>query len=193
VEIKADFGAQMTLDVTQSEKERAKLVKSEFKVILNELDAAIKVVDDFRLSISQQKPSKADLENNYRGRILRYKSKIRVAFNHFLSHTKKALELLNNISDPEMIRLREILIAEINELSDGAEALLDLLTETDRERFTNTLEQLCGQMQKRKKSIYDVIDSQLFNHIDHDILGRMKISELAFRIRRRARITNQLY
>ena len=102
------------------------------------------------------------------------------------------MEKLAKISDPDMIRLREIIIAEIGELSDGAEAIIDLLNETDRESFTKTIEQVAGQVEKRQRSIIEVIDSQLFNHIDHDILGKMKISDLQFKIRRRARIVKQL-
>ena len=185
-------GPQMTLDVTDDEKERAKTVKKEFKVILKELEKALKVVLDLRDAIVAQHPEKTDLENKYRGRLIRYRTKIRKEFNHFLKHTKETLELLGDITDPEMIRLREILIAEIGEMSDGAEAMLDLLGETDRDSFTKTLEQLAGQMEKRRKSIEDVVESQLFNHIDHDILGRMKISQLQFNIRRRARIIRQL-
>ncbi|KKM70079.1 hypothetical protein LCGC14_1444310, partial [marine sediment metagenome] len=54
------------------------------------------------------------------------------------------------------------------------------------------IEQVTSQMEKREKSIIDVIDNQLFNHINHDILGKLKISELKFRMRRRARIVKQL-
>ena len=136
--------------------------------------------------------TKDDLKSKYRGRLLRYKRKIRTVFNEFLSSVKSSLEKIAEISDPDMIRLREIVIAEIGELSDGAEAIIDLLGETDREGFTKTIEQVASQVEKRQKSIIDVIDNQLFNHIDHDILGKMKISDLQFRMRRRARIIKQL-
>lgn len=189
---KGSRGPQMTLEITEEEKERAKSVKKEFKVILKELDKALKVVIDLRDAIVNQRPTRDDLEKKYRGRLLRYKTRIKKEFNHFLTHTRNTLELLADITDPEMIRLREILIAEIGEMSDGAEAFLDLLGETDRDNFTQTLEKLVGQMEKRKESIEDVIEDQLFNHIDHDILGRMKISELQFNIRRRTRIIRQL-
>ena len=77
---------------------------------------------------------------------------------------------------------------EFDELSDGIEGVLDLLEEPGREGFTQSLERLCTQMQLRKTSIEEVIDNQLFNHLEHDILGKMKISSLKTRIRRRTRI-----
>lgn len=182
----------MTLEITDAEREIAKVVKKEFKQISKELNAAVKVVLDLRDAIVEQRPSKDDLKNKYRGRLIRYKKKIKDAFNHFLEHTKTTLEKAVEISDPEMVRLREILVAEIGELSDGVEALMDLLGETDRDSFTKTLEQISSQLEKRQKSIADVIDSQLFGHIEQDILGRMKISSLQQNIRRRTRIIRQL-
>jgi len=185
-------GPRMTLVVTDAERAIAKIVKDDFKKILKKLDKAIRTVTDLRDAIVEQRPEKDELKNKYLGRLLRYRRKIRDTFNDFLSSTKISLEKLAKISDPDMIKLREIIIAEIGELSDGVEAILDLLNEVEREGFTKTLEQLAAQLEKRQKSIIDVVDSQLFNHIDHDILGRMKISELQFRIRRRARILRQL-
>lgn len=192
MEIKISSGPKMTLEITDREREVAKKVKKEFKTISRELDDAVKVVLDLRDAITNQRPTKDDLNKAYRGRLLRYKKKIRDAFNHFLTHTKRTLETAVEISDPDMVRLREILVAEIGELSDGVEALMDLLSETDRDNFTQTLEQISSQLEKRQKSIEDVIENQLFNHIETDILGRMKISEIQNRLRRRTRILRQL-
>ncbi|HEC63734.1 MAG TPA: hypothetical protein ENI23_00405 [bacterium] len=188
----AETGPRMTLVVSDAEQAVAKTVKEEFKKILRKLDKAIKTVTDLRDAIVEQRPDKDELKNKYLGRLLRYRRKVRDMFNDFLSDMKVSLEKLSKISDPDMVKLREIIIAEVGELSDGAEAILDLLDEVDREGFTKTLEQLAVQMEKRQRSIVEVIDSQLFNHIDHDILGKLKISELQFRIKRRARIIKQL-
>lgn len=190
--LNADTGPRMSLVVTDAERAIAKQIKDDFKKILAKLDTATKVIVDLRDAIVEQRPSKEDLQKKYRGRLLRFKNKIRKVFNDFLSSVKVALEKLDEVSDPDMVKLREIIIAEIGELSDGAEVLMDLLGETDRDSFTKTIEQVTSQMEKREKSIIDVIDNQLFNHINHDILGKLKISELRFRIRRRARIVKQL-
>lgn len=189
---KAATGARMVLEISPQERETAKVIKKEFSAHLKLLDKALKVVVDLRDAIADERPSKDDLKKKYRGKMLRFKRKVQENFNEFLSAVKGSLEKLSEISDPDTIKLREIMIAEIGEMSDGAEALIDLLEETDRDGFTKSLEGLVGQMEKRQKSIVDVIDDQLFNHIDHDILGKMKVSDLRFKIRRRARIIKQL-
>lgn len=188
LKITAENGTKETLEITEEERSIAIQIKEDFKVILKKLDAAVKVVLTLRDALVEQRPSKIDLQKKYRGRLLRYKKKILNVFNEFLSSTKLALEKLAKISDPDMIRLREIIVAEVGEMSDGAEAVIDLLGETDRDGFSQTMEQITTQIEKRQRSINDVIDSQLFSHIDHDILGRMKISEMRFRIKRRARL-----
>jgi len=191
-QLKAQTGPLMVLDITDDERAVASQIKEEFRGILKKLDTAVHVIVDLRDAIVEQRPKKDELNGKLRPRLLRYRRKIRKVFNDFLTAVKSSLEKLPKVSDPEMIKLREIIIAEIGELSDGAEAMMDLLNETDRESFTKTLEQLTSQMEKRQKSIVDVIDSQLFNHIDHDILGKYKISKMRFRIKRRARIVKQL-
>jgi len=189
---KADVGPRMNLDITDRERESAKSVKERFSKSLDKLDTAVHTVTDIRDAIVSQRPSKKDLQKKYRGRLLRYRRKIKNSFNDLVIDVKKNLEGLSEISDPEMIRLREIIIAEVGEIADGAEAVMDALKDSERDSFTQTLEQLTAQIEKRQKSIKDVVDNQLANHIEHDILGKMKLSELRFKIKRRARVVRQL-
>lgn len=188
----AGSGPRMVLNITDQERAVAKEAKKEFGEHLKRLEKALRTITDLRDAIAEQRPSKEDLKGKYRGKLLRYKRKVQKVFNDFLLPLKESLEKLSEISDPDMIKLREIIIAEVGELSDGAEAIIDLLEEVDRDGFTKSLEGLAQQMEKRQRSIVDVIENQLFNHIDHDILGRMRVSEMQFRIRKRARIIRQL-
>ena len=118
----AESGPRMVLDVSDTERSVAANAKEEFKGILKKLDKAILTIADLRDAVVDQRPSKDDLKSKYRGRLIRYRKKIKEVFNDFLSSTKTSLEKLSEISDPEMVRLREILIAEIDEF--GAEGTL---------------------------------------------------------------------
>ncbi len=187
-QLNANVGPKMVLEITDTERETAKQVKEEFKAILKKLTSAIRVVTSLRDAIVEEHPSREDLKTKYHGRLLRYRRKILDTFNDLLTDVKTSLEKLSHISDPEMIRLREVIIAEVGELSDGVEAIVDLLKDSNRESFTKTLERITSQIEKRQRSIIDVIDNQLTNHINNDIFGRMKISDLRFRIMRRARL-----
>lgn len=190
----AETGPRMTLEISQQERIIAKNIKKEFKQILRELEDAITVVVDLKESITEQRPSKEDLNNKYRGRLLRYRRKIINVFNVFLSHLKKTLEMIsttkseNTIGDPELTNLKGIIMTEVGELSDGVSAILDILDEVGREGFTKSLELICAQMEKRQKSIIDVVDNQLLGHIDNNILGRIRISQLVENIRKNTKI-----
>jgi len=188
----AVFGPKMTLKITDTEIATAKQVKEDVKDVLKKLDLAARSILDLKDAVIQQRPSQDDLSNKYRGRFLRYRRNMTRVFNELASSVKMVIDKLSTISDPDMIRLKEILVAEISEFSDGTQAVLDLLKEPDRAGFTNTLERISVQIDKRNRSIKDVIDNQLIGHIDNDILGKMKISELRFNIRRRSRIIKQL-
>jgi len=190
--IRAGEGPQLSLDVTDRERTAAKSIKKDFKAILKELDTALKIVYDLRDALVEDRPSKTDIGNRFHGRFLRYRSKIVKAFNAFLENLKVALESLEAVLDPEMIKLRGLLMAEFDEMSDGIEALLDLLKNSGKEGFTKNLERICTQAQKRRQSIGDVIESQLFNHLEHDILGKLKISHLMPQIKRRTRLLRKL-
>ena len=186
--IHADYGPRLTMEVSEDERATAKNAKKEFKDILKELDEALKVIYDLRDAIVQQRPSKDDLKSQFRGRLLRYRRKITEVFNKLLIHIKKALQSLSSILDPDMISLRQIIISEFDELSDGVEGVLHLLDDVDREGFTKNLERLCTQLQRRNISIGEIIDNQLVSHLEHDILGKYKISELRAIIIRRTRL-----
>lgn len=186
-------GPSFVLDVSDTERQVAKELKQEFKQILKKLDVALDSVIDIKDAIVKQRPTQEELKDRYKGRLLRYRRRIRSLFNDFLQSVKLSLEKMAKISDAETIRLREIIIAEIEEMSDGVEAVLDLFDEVHKDGFTASLEGITSQMQKRQSSINDVIDDRLFNHLDHDILGRMKISQLRLRINKRKRIMTQMF
>jgi uncharacterized protein YlxP (DUF503 family) len=188
----ADLGPRLTVQISEQEKQLAKNAKIEFKAVLKELKEAIEVIIDLKDSITSQHPSKEDLANKYKGRLLRYKRKIVTNFNTFLKHLQTSMISLAKINDPDIARLREILAAEVSELRDGVEAVLDLMDDVDKNDFTQTLEQLAAQIEKRRHSIGDAIGNQLFNKIDHDLLGIMRISQLRFRTQKRARLMLQL-
>lgn len=188
----ADQKTRLKLEVSERERATAKEIKTDFASLLKELDDALKVIYDLRDAIVQQRPSKDDLKTQYQGRLLRYKNKIIKEFNEFLNKLKATLDKIAEVSDPTMIRLREIIIAEFDELSDGVESILDLLKDADREGFTKSLERITTQLDKRRTSIKDIIDNQLFNHLERDIMGKMKISNLQHKIRVRQRLLRKL-
>jgi hypothetical protein len=184
----SDLGPRLTVQISPEEKQLAKNAKIEFKAVLKELKDVIGTILDLRDSINDQHPSKEDLDNKYKGRLLRYKRKIVKSFNIFLKHLQTNMGNLAKINDPDMIRLREILVAEVSELTDGVEKVLDLLDDAGKDNFTQTLQQITAQLEKRQGSINDAIGNQLFNKLDHDLLGVMRIGQLKFNIQKRSRL-----
>lgn len=188
IKIHADQGPRLTMEVSERERSLAKAAKEEFKDILKDFDDALKVIYELRDAIVKQRPNKEDLQNTYKGRLLRYRRKITEIFNKLLIRFKNAIQSLNDITDPDMANLKRIMVTEFDELSDGVEGVLDLLDDVSKEGFTKELERLCTQMQQRSVSINEIIDNRLFNHLDSDILGKLKLSKHKTRIIKRARL-----
>ena len=184
-------GPQNNLKITEMELSAAREVKEQTKDVLKKMDTALKSVTDLKDQITKQRPSQKDLVNG-RAKLLRAGRKITVSFNAFALLVKDMIEKLAAISDPDMMRLKEILVAEVEEFAAGVAAVLDLLEEPGREGFTDSLERITAQIEKRSRNIAEVVNSQLLGHINNDILGKLKISELRFSIRRTARILKQL-
>ena len=69
--IHAEQGPRLTMEVSERERAIAKAAKKEFKEILKALDKALNVIYDLRDAIVKQRPSQEELENKYRGRLLR--------------------------------------------------------------------------------------------------------------------------
>lgn len=188
----ADLRPRLTLEVSEKEREIAKNSKKEFKALLKDLDDAIQLVFGLKDALIKERPSQETLKNVYRGRLLRYRRKVQDAFNANILKLKAAIERLAPITDSEMAKLREIIVSEFDALSDSIEAFLDLLGNPEREEFTQKIEKVCTQLDSRRKSINDVIDSQLFGHINSDILGRKKVSSIKADIYKRIRLLRKI-
>lgn len=185
-------GPLMFVKITPEETEIAKKIKEEFKVSLDKLKDAFNILKSFKDALTDEHPSKEDLENKYKGRFLRYSRKIRQSFNDFLLPTKSILNMVDKITDPNMERIRSVVIAEISEMSEGIDMVLDLLKDPAQKDFTSTIEELFAQIEKRKVNIHEAVEHQLFGHIDQNILGKLKISSIIFDIKRRKRIIKSL-
>lgn len=185
---------RFTTEITETEKRRAKQVKKLFKGILRQMDKSLQTIYDLRDAVVQDRPSKDDLKNKYFGRFLRYRRVITTAFNGLLNNLKVALTALAPINDPEMVKLRGLIVAEFDELSDGVENFLALLGDPDKEGWTKGVERIVAALEKRQQSIRNSIDNQLFGHLENDILGKLKISEVSLRARmiKRTRLLRML-
>lgn len=188
----ADLRPRLTLEVTEKEREVAKAAKKEFKDLLKQLDDALRLIFDLKDAVVKERPSQEDLKTKYRGRFLRYRRKVQQEFNEYLLQLKDAVERLKPITDSEMAKLRAIIISEFDAVSDGVEAFLSLLGEAERDGFTQKLERICTQLDKRKTSINEIIDSQFIGHVDSDILGRKKISSIKANIHKRIRLLRKI-
>ncbi len=188
----SDLAPRLTVEISEKELETARQAKKVFKSLLKDLDQNLKMIYDFKTALVAEHPSQTDLQEKYRGRIIRFKRKTQTIFNTYLLRLKAALEALHPISDSETVKLSQLILSEFDSLSDGVEEFLMLLSEADRDDFTKKLEALCGRLEHRQKSISEIVDQQLFSHFSTDILGKKKISSITAQIHTRRRLLRKM-
>lgn len=181
---------KLRTEITKEERNVAIQVKKSFKSILNDLENAVKVIYKLKTALVKENPNDKKLTKVYKGRLLQYRKNITKVFNPILEDIKKTLEMFDYILDPEIEKLRDVIISEMDEISDIIESFMDLLGEPEKEQFVKKIEYLCSRMENRLNIFMGIVEDQLFGHITHDILGRIKISKLKTNIQKRTRLLN---
>lgn len=189
---KSDYDTQLVTEIPEQQKVMAKKIKENLSKSLKQFDDALKVIYDFKDAVVADRPDRKALKDNF-GRIIRYRRKIINVFNKFFLNLKPVLEQLSTLKDPETVRLRNLIISAFDEISNTVESLTEIMEEVDRENFTKRLEAITTQLENRRQSINDVIDNQLFNHLEKDFLGKMKISSVRANIYKRKRKIKRIF
>lgn len=163
-----------TVDISENEKSQATNTREEFQVLLDLMEEAF----DHLYILDNALEGMQDTTglDQFGKLFLRYKRKARRLFNLFIKQLEKALKETNKtISDTELDRIRDTIVAEVRELRDGAIELFDLLENPENKTFIQDFRSTVERLGRRSDALRQVITDQLFSHIDHDILGQIRL------------------
>lgn len=167
-----------SVNITEDEKKQAATTRDNFKHLLKFMEDAFEhlyILDNALEGIGDTK--------NFisLGKLFsQYKRKTQKLFNVFIKHLEQALiELNNTISDSEMERIRDVIVSEVREIRDGVLDLLDLLDNPEDKTFIQDFRSTVERVGRRADSLREVITDQLFSHIDHDIMGQIRLGHQA--------------
>ena len=165
-----------SVEVSDEEKAQATQTRESFKKLVDRLEQVFDKLKIVREVLDQFQDS------TQFGRIgelfVRYKHRITDLFNEFQNHLQISLELLNKtLSDSEMENIKSTILAEAKEIRDGIEDLLSLLDSPESGEFIKEFTETCDRLQNRANSLEEIITDHLFDHIDYDILGRIKLGK----------------
>lgn len=163
-----------SVEISEEEKAQASRTREEFQVLLDLMDEVFDhlLILDNALEGIQDPTGLAQFNKLF----LQYKRKAKKLFNIFVKQLEKALLEMNKmVSDSEMERVRDTIVAEVREVRDGAIELFELLEMIEDKQFIQDFRATVERIHNRAESLQEIITDQLFAHIDHDILGQIRL------------------
>jgi len=163
-----------SIDITDNEMAQAAQTRKEFESLIFHMDDAFQHLYKLDSALESLKDSAnfsslADL-------FVKFRRKTKKLFDVFIKQLESSLFSINKmISDSEMVRIKETIVAEIREIRDGVNEILQVLEVPTDPQFIQDYREIVERIGHRANSLEEVITDQLYSHIDHDILGKIRL------------------
>lgn len=168
------------VEITEAEKEQAAKTRKAFEEMLDEMNSAFEHLELLNGALSGITDT-APLEG-LRKLFKQYKRRIQGLFNEFIEKLEIALnEAYQTVSDSEMERILDTVVAEVREIRDGVQKLLILLKEPQDSGFVKGFTSIVERLKTRKDSLSEICTESLADHINYDILGQIRLGSVGFR------------
>lgn len=154
--------------------QQAKVVRLALKTMLQSLDTITDNLGKFSGILAEiRDPS--DL-GNLRKEIVAFKHKTQDDLNVFLTQVEEALGEWNKmITDSTFDAMRRACVEEIRKIRESSIEMLEKFRDPMDPKFLQDVPEDVNSIVSAKKSLHEVITVQLFQKIDKDVLGRIKI------------------
>lgn len=163
-----------SIDISEDEQKQATQTRLEFEELLHVMEDAFEhlhILGD-SLEGATETPQFAAMSKLFH----QYKRKTKKLFNNFIVQLEKALLALHTtVSDAEMNRIRDTIVSEVGEIRDGVITLLDFLDKPEDKDFAKSFKETVDRVFKRAEALEEIIQEQLFEHLDRDVLGKIRL------------------
>jgi glutaredoxin 2 len=163
-----------SIKISPAEMEQSKKVRALLKDVVLKLDQLTDSLKIFSSIISELRDV-SDI-NQVRRELVSYKHKIQGDTNDLLTLVEGSLTEWNKmISDSNFDSIKRAYIEEIRKLREDIGKLLERLRRPTEPSFLQDTPQDVNNIIAARLAINEIISAQLFQKIDRDILGRIKI------------------
>ena len=163
-----------SIKITPAEMEQARVTRAALKNVLLSLDATTDVLERFAVIISEIKDL-TDL-NSLRLDIVELRHDIQAGLNDFLHLVEQSLTAWGSmISDSNFDAMRKAYTEEIRKIRETAIEMLESLRDLSNVKILQDIPEQITNIVACKNAIDDMISVQLFQKIDRDVLGRIRI------------------
>ncbi len=166
-----------SMEVSQEEKDAATRVRDGFSEFLEHTQEFQDFFQVFFDSIDQVNESKQLLP--IAAIIKRYQLKLRELYNNAVRSLGSALhEYGESFSDTKMDSMRDIVIQNMAESRSRFIDLMHAMDSIEDDKFLEDAKELYADINKYLEKVRDTVADEWFGHIDHDILGKIRLSSL---------------
>lgn len=163
-----------SIRISPAEMEQAKAVRAALKNVMHSLDGTTDSLQAFSSILGEIRDS-SDL-GRLRRELVEYKHRIQADINSFLTLVEASLGEWNKmISDGNLESMRKAYIEEVRKIRDSAGELLEKFRKPMEPNFLQDVPQDVNNIVSAKNALREIVSNQLFQKIDRDILGRIKI------------------
>ncbi len=163
-----------SIKISPVEMDQAKKVRKALSDVMSSFDSISDSLEKFNSIIGEI--SKPEQISQLRKELLAFKHKIQEDFNALLDLVDVALTEWNEmISDSNFDSMRKAFIEEIRKAREHALEFLEKLRFPAEPKFLAEAPNDIVAISACKKSLEDIISAQMFQKIDKDILGRIRI------------------
>jgi predicted ATP-binding protein involved in virulence len=163
-----------SIKISPPEMEQAKAVRTSLKDVILSLDKITDSLDEFSKVMSEVVNPEDLLK--LRKELVAYRHKVQNDLNDFLTLVEQSLSEWNRmISDSNFDAMRRAYVEDIRKIRDSSIEFLEKMRNPADPKFLQDVPQDVNSIIAAKKSLHEIVSVQLFQKIDRDILGRIKI------------------
>ena len=167
-------GPAYSLPVSKEEKKIAEELRVEFMELLKELEKFSR----YLLVFFDRIDDIADTENldSISPLLKKYERKLKAKFNDFLQALEDGLAHYNDsFADTELDNIRDLIIEHAKNMRKSLLVLLELFDRVSDPEFVASAKTAYEGIAKSIEQLEFMIREELFDHIDYDILGRIRL------------------
>jgi hypothetical protein len=168
-----------SMEVSDEERRAATAIRTKFAEFNTRITEFVDFFEILFSSLDQINEGKQLLP--IAGVLKKYQFKLKELFNNVIMTLAAALdESSDKIVDTKMSNIRELVIQNMSEVRSLFIDLMGILDNFEDDAFVEKGKDLHEQINKYLEKVQEIVSSELFSHIDFDILGKIRLGSPGF-------------
>jgi len=171
--IRKSYQAQLSYDITASEKEQAEKALIAFNYALKLLHIASKYLNIMKVPFKDHQDIPNEELIKFRADLREYRDKVIEQFNNFKAAAFRCIVALNPFSlDTQTAKLKKSFIASVENIETRVNEFAEQFETLEDKAFVPTVVKDLTDIEKEVEQLEELIDDRIKTHIQTNILGK---------------------